>query len=82
MYKIPIKKFEPTPDEKRQAAMDKAYYNKKTEFGVGYGGEPTYSKATPTNRTYPKMETRAATPQESLEARTKKPLLKALNKFK
>jgi hypothetical protein len=46
MYKIPIKKFEPTPDEKRQAAMDKAYYNKKTEFGVGYGGEPTYPKTT------------------------------------
>ena len=40
-------------------------------------------KPTPTNRIYPKMEARAATPQESLEARTKKTLLtNTLNKFK
>jgi hypothetical protein len=55
MYKIPIKKFEPTPDEKRQAIMDKAYYDKRTEFGVGYGGEPTYPKATPTTTKKPKL---------------------------
>jgi hypothetical protein len=80
--KIPIKRFAPSPDEIKQSNMDKAIKRQsdKGMSGVGWGGEPTYPK--------PKLQTadmnvRAATPQESLEARTRKSLLtNTLNKFK
>jgi len=95
-----------------QRILNKTINNKKTELGVGFGGEPepkekpmVYRNDTQKYNQYPKpksllkplnkiatkfdpkpldrMEARAATPQESLEARyTKKPLSKALNKFK
>lgn len=48
MYKIPIKKFAPSPDEKKQSNMDMAIKRQsdKGTSGVGWGGEPTYPKTT------------------------------------
>lgn len=57
MYKIPIKKFAPSPDEIKQSNMDmaiKRQFDKGTS-GVGWGGEPTYPKATPTTTKKPKL---------------------------